>query len=221
MSEERIIDERRFRREDSLNIVDYIVLGEDGEHEDRGMGLTLNVGECGILLETHVPLDEKQILLIHIGFEDTTIDLKGKVTYTATTEDKKHRAGVEFMEIDKKDRDLLRGYLKALVYKVNKPEEEKDTVAIPVTESTSETENGQKTKKAQEPEIISEIIINPDIKKDLKAKKDSNTKEDSDTKEDLNTKKDPDTKEDPDIKKDSLKEKVEPKKKKRTLFRKK
>ena len=162
MAEERIIDERRFRREHSLNIVDYIVLSEGGEHEDRGMGLTLNVGECGILLETHVPLEEEQILLIHIGFEDNTIDLKGKVTYTATTEDKKHRAGVEFMEIDKKGRDLLRSYLKALVYKVKEPEEKKDTVAIPVTESASEAENVQKTKKVPEPEIISEIIINPD-----------------------------------------------------------
>lgn len=211
MAEERIIDERRFRREHSLNFVDYIVLGMDGEPEDRGMGLTLNVGECGILLETHVPLEKEQILLIHIGFEDNTVDLKGKVTYTATTEDKKHRAGIEFMEIDKQGRDVLRNYLKAMVYKIKGKEEVKE----PDTEGTPETE------------ISPEIIINPDIKKNLEAKKDPGTKQDSDTKKDSDTKEDSDTKQDSDTikdsdtKKDSFTEKVEPKKKKRRFFKKK
>ena len=161
---ERIIDERRFRREHSLNIVDYVVLSEDGEHEDRGMGLTLNVGECGILLETHVPLQQEQILLIHIGIEDDTVDLKGKVTYTATIEESKHRAGVEFMEIDHEGRRVLRSYLKALVYKVKEPEEEKDTVIIPVTESASETEKNSETENESD------------------TKKNSDTKKSTDTK---------------------------------------
>lgn len=114
---ERIIDERESKREESINIVDYVLLGEDGEPESSGMGRTLNVGDRGILLETSTPLKEQRILLVTLGLENDMIELKGKITYIETSEENKFRSGIEFMEIDDKGKRVLHKFLKTLVYK--------------------------------------------------------------------------------------------------------
>ena len=114
---ERIIDERESKREESINIVDYVMLGEDGEPENSGMGRTLNVGDRGILLETSTPLKEQRILLVTLGLENDMIELKGKITYIETSEENKFRSGIEFMEINEEGKRVLHKFLKTLVYK--------------------------------------------------------------------------------------------------------
>ncbi len=124
---ERIIDEREFKREDSLNIVDYVMLGEDGEPESSGMGRTLNVGERGLLLETYSPLKEQQILLVTLGLKDDMIELKGRITYVGSFEENTYRSGIEFMEIDDDGKRVLHKFLKALVFKNPDSDKGKDT----------------------------------------------------------------------------------------------
>lgn len=114
---ERIIDERESKREESINIVDYVMLGEDGEPESSGMGRTINVGDRGILLETSTPLKEQRILLVTLGLENDMIELKSKITYIETSEENKFRSGIEFMEIDEEGKRVLHKFLKTLVYK--------------------------------------------------------------------------------------------------------
>ena len=114
---ERIIDERESKREESINIVDYVLLGEDGEPESSGMGRTLNVGDRGLLLETSIPLKEQRTLLVTLGLENDMIELKGKITYIGTSEENKFRSGIEFMEIDEEGKRVLHKFLKTLVYK--------------------------------------------------------------------------------------------------------
>ena len=114
---ERIIDERESKREESINIVDYVMLGEDGEPESSGMGRTLNVGDRGLLLETSIPLKEQRTLLVTLGLENDMIELKGKITYIGTSEENKFRSGIEFMEIDEEGKRVLHKFLKTLVYK--------------------------------------------------------------------------------------------------------
>lgn len=114
---ERIIDERESKREESINIVDYVMLGEDGEPESNGMGRTLNVGDRGLLLETSTPLKEQRILLVTLGLKNDMIELKGKITYIGTSEENNFRSGIEFMEIDEEGKRVLHKFLKTLVYK--------------------------------------------------------------------------------------------------------
>ncbi len=114
---ERIIDERESKREESINIVDYVMLGEDGEPESSGMGRTINVGDRGLLLETSTPLEEQRILLVTLGLENDMIEFKGRITYIGTSEENKFRSGIEFMKIDEKGKRVLHKFLKTLVYK--------------------------------------------------------------------------------------------------------
>ena len=114
---ERIIDERQFKREDSINIVNYVLFGEDGEPESSGMGRTLNLGDRGLLLETYTPLKEQRMITVTLSLDSDMIELKGRITYVGTSEEKTFRAGIEFMEIDEKSKQVLHKFLKALVYK--------------------------------------------------------------------------------------------------------
>jgi c-di-GMP-binding flagellar brake protein YcgR len=109
---------RRFKRERTLNLVDYIVLGEDGTHLSRGMGRTRNVSEGGLLLETHRPLENGQIVLITLGLKDDLVEIRGRIMHQETpasfSEETRYCAGVKFTAMNKKGIEALKNYIQAL-----------------------------------------------------------------------------------------------------------
>ena len=106
-------DKRKFERTDSLNILEYVILGEDGEPTGEGMGRTLNVSENGLLLETNNLLDPEQILVITVGLEEDMVELRGKVTHVESYSDKTFCSGIEFEEIDENGKRVLDKFLEA------------------------------------------------------------------------------------------------------------
>ncbi len=108
------INQRKFERKDSLNILDYVILGEAGNPINHGMGRTLNVSENGLLLETHDPLTKGQTLLITVGLEEDMVELKGQTTHVDPSSDKKFCSGIEFIEIDENGKRVLNNFLEAL-----------------------------------------------------------------------------------------------------------
>lgn len=106
-------DKRKFERTDSLNILEYVILGEDGEPTGAGMGRTLNVSENGLLLETNNLLNPDQLLVITIGLKEHMVELKGKVTHVDTCSDKTFCSGIEFQEIDENGKRVLDTFLEA------------------------------------------------------------------------------------------------------------
>ncbi len=104
---------RRYVRLDSLNLLDYVILGDRGEIVAHSMGRTLNISEKGILLETHIPFTPGQHLLVTIGLEEDLVDVKCQVKHAEEADEKLFRAGMEFVEIDKEGLRVIKGYLKA------------------------------------------------------------------------------------------------------------
>jgi len=47
-------ERRRYIRPESLNLLDYIVVDEQGVQSEYSMGRTLNISIGGILMETHI-----------------------------------------------------------------------------------------------------------------------------------------------------------------------
>ena len=107
-------DRRRHERKHSFNLVNYVLLDEQGNRISRGMGRTRNLSERGFQLETHDPLHQGQLLLITVGLEEDLVELKGKVTYSMPSEEKGYSAGIEFLEIDETGRDVLRPFIVAI-----------------------------------------------------------------------------------------------------------
>ncbi len=95
-------EKRKHQRVDSLNLLYYVCLDEDGNQLEQGMGRTLDISQGGLLLETHVRIESKYILLMEVGFEDVLVDIKGEVVYSREGESGKFQSGIRFIQTDEK-----------------------------------------------------------------------------------------------------------------------
>ncbi len=103
-------ERRRFIRPEALNLLDYLVVDDQGRQGEYSMGRTLNIGEGGILMETHIPLPVGQQVMITLGLEDTLVDVMGKILY-ATYDAGRHQNGIEFSNVAENDRKILDQYV--------------------------------------------------------------------------------------------------------------
>lgn len=104
-------EHRESERKDTLALLDFVVLDKSGNQIDRAMARTLNVSEKGILLETHLSLDEGQEMIITIGLGDNLCEIRGRVVRSEKEQENKFHYGVEFLAMDEKDAATLRWYL--------------------------------------------------------------------------------------------------------------
>lgn len=105
-------EQRKAVRINSLNL-SYIGIDENNVIVKQAMGRTLNVSENGILLETHFPIDSKQILSLSLALEDDLIDMKGEVVYSRPGEDEKYETGIKFIEVKEAPLLILKKYIQA------------------------------------------------------------------------------------------------------------
>ena len=105
-------EKRKSARISSLNL-SYIQIGGKDDPEKNAMGRTLNVSECGILLETHFPVKMNSDLLLSIGLGEEVLDIKGKVVHTAECKNDKYEMGVEFIDKYVTTQKVLKKFIKA------------------------------------------------------------------------------------------------------------
>jgi len=105
-------EQRKAVRINSLNL-SYIGIDENNVTVKQAMGRTLNVSENGILLETHFPIDSKQILSLSLALEEDLIDMKGEVAYSRPGEKGKHETGIKFIEVQEASQLILKKYIQA------------------------------------------------------------------------------------------------------------
>ncbi len=105
-------EKRKHLRINSLNL-SYIFVDGNNNGEKQTMGRTLNVSESGILLETHIPVDLNDNLMLTIGLKEDLVDIKGKVVHLEKGEHGMYELGVKFLDADKKAIRILQKYIKA------------------------------------------------------------------------------------------------------------
>jgi len=106
-------DKRIHPRTYSLNLISYVCIDENNNEVTQGMGRTLNVSEGGILLETHVAIDQQYTVALVIGLENDLINIKGKVVIPKPGKEGKFETGIQFLDMDKATRRTLKKYIKA------------------------------------------------------------------------------------------------------------
>jgi c-di-GMP-binding flagellar brake protein YcgR len=106
-------DRRKHARINALNLISYSCIDETVQTVAQGMGRTLNLSEDGILLETHVPIDPKHTVALAIGLEDDLINIKGKVVFSMAGGEKQIETGIEFIDTDEAELEILKKYIKA------------------------------------------------------------------------------------------------------------
>lgn len=105
-------DKRRFIRYDSLHLLDFLELDDEGNFGTYSMGRTIDVSIDGLKLETSHPIQPNTRLLVTIGIEEDLIDLEGRATH-ARPKDGRHITGVTFLRITKEGRRILSRYVEA------------------------------------------------------------------------------------------------------------
>ena len=104
-------DKRKKPRFDSHNLLFYVCLDENDQVLTQGMGRTLNVSEGGILLETHVSLDQEHIVSLTISMENEIIDIKGNISFQQKRGDGMFESGIQFIEPDEKQQQIIKQYI--------------------------------------------------------------------------------------------------------------
>ena len=105
------LEQRKYLRVDSHNLLSYDCLDENNQIITQGLARTLNISEGGMLLETHVPLDPRLILEFTIAMEDDLMDLRGKITYNRETAGGKYEIGIQFIETDEATNLFLKQFV--------------------------------------------------------------------------------------------------------------
>ena len=106
-------ENRKHKRIESTNLLNYVCLDEEGNAFAQGMGRTLNVSESGILLETHVSLDPQTLVSLTIGMEEEIIDIKGTAIYSQKNDEGIYEIGIEFLEVQATELKVLHKFIQA------------------------------------------------------------------------------------------------------------
>lgn len=103
-------EKRKFLRLDSLHLLDYQIVDENGYECDYSMARTLDVSINGIKIETLQEISLSSSLIITLGIEDTLIDIEGTPIYSEEV-DGRFLSGVEFKKVNAQNRSILRRYV--------------------------------------------------------------------------------------------------------------
>ena len=97
-----VTEKRQYQRVSTLNLLYYVCLDENGSHLEQGMGKTLDISQGGLLMETHIQIEARYIMLLALGFEEELVDIKGEVAYSRQNEAGMYESGVKFLETNEK-----------------------------------------------------------------------------------------------------------------------
>jgi Tfp pilus assembly protein PilZ len=87
-------------------------MDESGNQTKEGRGKSVNISQGGILIETYDSFEWQDILLLFIDIEDESVSIKGKVIYCNAAIFGKFRAGIQFLETNRKIVTFMSGLLK-------------------------------------------------------------------------------------------------------------
>lgn len=106
------LERRHYIRPETLNLLDYLVVDEQGRQGNYSMARTLNVSRGGILMETHIQLPQGQQVMITLGLKDRLIDVMGRIVHT-TVSSGRYQHGIEFFHVSDRDKRVLDAYVAA------------------------------------------------------------------------------------------------------------
>ena len=117
-------DRRKKPRSNSLNLLDYIVVDEEGKSGNYSMGRTLNISDEGILMETNIQLELGQLVLITLDLEEELVQVTGKIVHVGGKEGA-YQAGIKFFHLGNNERRAISVYTK-IFNKQNVPENQEE-----------------------------------------------------------------------------------------------
>jgi hypothetical protein len=107
------MERRRHDRKASLNMITYTGVDRNKNEIAGRVGRTLNISECGILLETHIPLAPQSTIFLEIGLGEDIVKITGIVVHCKSGRDKFFETGIDFIDCFGEKDPLLKRYIDA------------------------------------------------------------------------------------------------------------
>jgi len=89
-------ERRRCKRIGTSSLISYAYMDEEGNEIAGGMGMSLNLGLEGLLLESYLPIESPFILIIFIGSEGQLVDIKGEIVHSRLGPSRHFLVGIQF-----------------------------------------------------------------------------------------------------------------------------
>ncbi len=112
-------ERRKQPRVKTLNLVSFVCIDDKGNELDQGMGEAISISRGGICIETQIPIESQQILLLAVGFENELIEFKGKVIYCMEKKAGIFDTGVQLLETTERIDSIVISLIK--VFSKQKP----------------------------------------------------------------------------------------------------
>jgi c-di-GMP-binding flagellar brake protein YcgR len=113
-------DRREYPRIRISRSVDYVCLDDKYQKIEEGKGKVLhilNISQGGVLMETPKVINSKNILIVTIDLEGSTIKIGGEVIHSRKLDPNGALTGIRFVKPYTKQRDIIAKFIKAHYYR--------------------------------------------------------------------------------------------------------
>jgi len=105
-------DRRRYPRIKSINLLYYNFFDQKEFDKRQGIAKTVDISECGMLIECGYPFPLHSILEISVALGEKLISVKGEVVRAMITEEKTYLLGLELTPLSEADKEEMIKYIK-------------------------------------------------------------------------------------------------------------
>ena len=113
-------DKRKYPRINISRGVDYVCLDDKHQKIEEGKGKVLhilNISQGGVLMETPEVINSKNILIVTIDLEGSTIKIGGEVIHSRKLDPTGVLTGIRFVQPYNKQREIIAKFIRAYYYK--------------------------------------------------------------------------------------------------------
>ena len=96
------VDPRKCPRVKTRNLVSYFSFDETGKLISEGIGISLDISEDGILLETPDIIEPGMLVLASTDIENNLIEVTGKIIHSKKTSTGMHQSGIKFIGVNER-----------------------------------------------------------------------------------------------------------------------
>jgi hypothetical protein len=89
-------DRRKHTRVKINNFIMHESIDKEGQIVSSSMGKALNVSRSGIMLETALPIEAENVLLMTVDLDNNLMEMKGRLIYCRKTDFGMYQSGINF-----------------------------------------------------------------------------------------------------------------------------
>jgi hypothetical protein len=78
------------------NFIMHESIDKEGKIVSSSMGKALNVSRSGIMLETALPIEAENVLLMTVDLDNNLMEVKGRLIYCRETDSGMYQSGISF-----------------------------------------------------------------------------------------------------------------------------